>query len=208
VRNELVTVVVVLLVAGSLGVGYFTGYSRQTVIVTNGTNTIVGPGSTYYSTTTKTLFAFLSNPIIGSFSYSPMGQVKVDKVWATATPASNGRANVTFLVTFENTGSSPVYVLGGFVGMLAFSVSGNSTIIQAVTSNQCTGGIYVVALNQTQHITYVAPDCSNGFNYQLVHPGNLAMVFNFGWTINPQTPQNRAPPFSNSTTIKANFIFG
>jgi hypothetical protein len=140
---------------------------------------------------------------IVSFSYSPRGQVKVDTVWATTTPARNGEENVTFWVTFENTGNAPVYAIGGWVSALDPSISGNSTVIQAASSRLCTAAIYLVTLNQGQNATVFAPDCASGFNYQLVHAGNVAMVLSFDWSTNLK----ETTPFSNSTTIQANFDF-
>jgi hypothetical protein len=178
-RSKILAVVIAVLVMVSLGGGYLAGYI----------------------TSTRTL---TSSPVVGSFSYSPGGQVKVDTVWATATPARNGEENVTFWVTFENTGSSPVYAIGGWVGALAASISGNSTVIRAASSRLCPAAIYLVTLNQGQNATVYAPDCASGFSYQLVHPGSVAMVLSFDWTTNLQ----ETTPFSNSTTIRASFVFG
>jgi len=144
-----------------------------------------------------------SNTVVGSFSYFPVGQVKVDRVWANMTQASNGRENVTFWVTFENTGSSPVYAIGGWVGALTASISGNSLVIQEAPSKLCVAATYLVTLKQGQNATAYAPDCASGFNYQLVHSGGVAMVMSFNWTTNGK----ENTPFSNSTTIQANFNF-
>ena len=167
------TLLIVAILAGA-GAGYFLGYNnRQTVTMT-----------------------------MVSFSYSPKGQVVVDKVWATTTPARNGEENVTFWVTFENTGSAPVYAIGGWVSALAASISGNSTVIQAASSRLCLAAIYLVTLNQGQNATVFAPDCASGFNYQIVHAGSVAMVLSFDWSTNLK----ETAPFSNSTTIQANFV--
>jgi hypothetical protein len=174
-RSGVIASLLVVAILAGAGAGYLLGYSnRQTV-----TQTVV------------------------SFSYSPMGQVKVDKVWATTTPARNGEENVTFWVTFENTGVSPVYAIGGWVGALAASISGNSTVIQAAPSRLCSAAIYLVTLNQGQNATVYAPDCASGFNYQLVHVGSVAMVLSFDWSTNLK----ETTPFSNSTTIQASFVF-
>ena len=134
-----------------------------------------------------------------------MGQVKVDKVWATVIPASNGRWSVTFLVTYENAGSSPVYEMVGTAGTLHTSISGNSTVIVAVPSAlSCYGTVYATTLNQGQNLTIGFPDTCDAFWYQLVHPGSVAMVLTFSWSTNPPSE----PPYYNSTTIKADFVFG
>jgi hypothetical protein len=174
----------VIAILASAGAGYLIGYnnSQSVTTVTETTN---------------------SNPIVGSFTYSPEGQVKVDAVWATATPAGNGGENVTFWVTFENTGSVPVYAIGGWVGTMTASISGNTMVIRAASSRLCPGAIYIVTLNQGQNATVYAPDCASGFNYQLVHSGSVAMALQFNWTTNRQ----ETTPFSNSTTILANFVF-
>ena len=174
-RNEVIASLFVIAVLAGAGVGYLLGYNNHQTV----------------------------NSTMVSFSYSPRGQVKVDKVGATMTPAKNGLENVTFWVTFENTGSAPVYAIGGWVGALSASISGNSTVIQAASSRLCPGAIYLVTLNQGQNATVYAPDCASGFNYQLVHTGNVAMVLSFDWTTNRQ----ETTPFSNSTTIQANFVF-
>ena len=169
------TLVVIAIIAGA-GVGYLFGYNnRQTV-----------------------------NSTMVSFSYSRSSQVKVDKVWATTTPAKNGLENVTFWVTFENTDSVPVYAIGGWVSALSASISGNSTVIQAASSRLCPAATYLVTLNQGQNTTVYAPDCASGFNYQLIHTGSVAMVLSFDWSTNLK----ETSPFSNSTTIQANFDFG
>jgi len=174
-RNGVIASLLVIAILAGAGVGYLLVYNnRQTV-----------------------------NSTMVSFSYLPRGQVKVDKVWATTTPAKNGLENVTFWVTFENTGSALVYAIGGWVGALAASISGNSTVIQAASSRLCPAAIYLVKLNQGQNATVFAPDCASGFNYQLVHAGNIAMVLSFDWSTNLK----ETAPFSNSTTIQANFVF-
>ena len=174
-RNEVVAALLVVAILAGAGVGYLLGYNNRPTV----TQTTV------------------------SFSYSPMGQVKVDKVWATTTPAKNGEENVTFLVTFENTGSTPVYAIGGWVGALSASISGNSMAIQSASSRLCPAAIYLVTLNQGQNVTVYAPDCASGFNYQLVHAGSVTMVLSFGWSTNIK----ETSPFTNSTTIQANFDF-
>ena len=169
--------VLVVLSLGSLGVGYLIGsYNRQNVVW---------------------------SAVPGSFYYNPLGQVRVDSVWANVTTASGGREDVTFFVTFENTGRSPIYAVGGWVGALSASLQENPAVLQETPSKMCLAATYIVTLKQGQNATIYAPDCGSGFNFQLVHPGSVSVSLGFNWTTNGQ----ESTPFSNSTTIQANFRF-
>jgi hypothetical protein len=140
---------------------------------------------------------------LGSFTFAPNGPVKIDSVWATAATQPNGTQDVTFYVTFENDGSTPVYAIGGWVGTMSSTIIGNSDVLRESPAVICPGAIYIVTLNWGQNATVYAPDCSSGFNYHLVHSGSIAVQLSFGWT----TDENESMPFSNSTTIVADFNF-
>src|SRR5690242_12356541 len=66
---------------------------------------------TLTSTTTITSTAPCpSGTACGTFTYTPSGQVQVDSVQAMILfPLGSGQEDVTFAVTFENTGNSPIY---------------------------------------------------------------------------------------------------
>lgn len=179
---------------------YFTPSSGSFVVA--GSNISIPIAYTGTSCTTTTTSA--RSNVTGAFTYTPTGQVQVNSVWATETPASNGRQNVTFYVTYENIGTAPVYAIGGWIGALSSTVEGNSSVLQASTAIRCPGAIYIVTLDQGQSHTVLAPDCGSGFNYQLVQAGSVTVHLTFNWT----TYSHESTPFSNSTTITANFTFG
>lgn len=156
----------------------------------------------FFEVTTQTLTSTTTVKAT-SFTYTPTGQVQVDSVWATESPAQNGMQNVTFWVTFTNTGTAPIYAIGGWVNTLSSSIVGNSSVLKETPAVRCPGAIYIVTISHGQNYTVFAPDCSTGFNYQLVHPGSIRVTLQFNWTTNHQ----ETTPFSNSTMISANFAF-
>jgi hypothetical protein len=178
---------------------YFTPSSGSFVV--SGSNTSISiayTGTSCLTTTTST-----ESNVIGAFTYTPTGQVQVDSVWATETPASNGRQNVNFYVTYQNIGTAPVYAIGRWISALSSTVEGNSSVLQASPAIRCPGAIYIVTLDQGQNHTVFAPDCGSGFNYQLIQPGSVTVRLTFNWT----TSSQESIPYSNSTTITANFTF-
>jgi hypothetical protein len=59
----------------------------------------------------------------------------VDSVQATIeTQPQNGEQDVTFRVTFENIGGSPIYFIGGWVNELSASVPTNSSVLREIPS--------------------------------------------------------------------------
>jgi hypothetical protein len=128
--------------------------------------------------------------------------VQVDSVLAIASQVQNGRWNVTFAVTFENVGNSPIHAIRDLSALDSF-VATNSSVLQKAPSPQCGGTIAIITLNHGQNNTVYTPDCTTGFNYQLIHPGTVDVRLTFNWTTN-LNPYLR---FSNSTTISARFTF-
>src|SRR5712692_10053321 len=92
------------------------------------------------TTTITTTVTSPSNTTYGSFTYTPTGQVKVDSVKAIESQAQNGERVVTFSVTFENIGNSPIYFIGGWINALSSSVGTNS-VLQETASPICPGAI-------------------------------------------------------------------
>ena len=150
-----------------------------------------------------------SNTTCASFTYSPTGQVKVDSVQATLQTcqncgAVNGQSYVYFHIAFENTGSSPIYVFGGFgyCEPISTTVAANSSVLQAVPSERAACAGEIVPIEPGQNYTVDAPYGGDGVEYQLVQAGTVSVVFSFNWTTDPQ-----ATTFPNSTTISAQFVF-
>jgi hypothetical protein len=179
---------------------YFTPSSGSFVV--SGSN--ISIPIAYTGTSCTTTITSTRTNVTGAFTYTPTRQVQVNSVWATETPASNGRQNVTFYVSYENIGTAPVYAIGGWIGALSSTVEGNSSVLQASPAIRCPGAIYIVTLDQGQGHTVFAPDCGSGFNYQLVQLGSVTVHLTINWTTNG----HESTPFSNSTTITANFTFG
>lgn len=144
-----------------------------------------------------------ANITAAAFSYAPAGQVRVDSVWATESPSQNGMPSVTFWVSFVNAGSSPVYAIGGWVGMMSSNVTGGAAVLQTLTSPRCLAAIFISTVGPGRNLTIYTPDCGSGVVYRLVHQGNVEVTLRFSWA----TDLNETTPFSNSTTVSASFTF-
>jgi len=135
--------------------------------------------------------------------------VKVDSVQATQQicqncGAVNGQSYVYFHIVFSNTGSSPIYVFGGFgyCEPISTTVASNSSVLQAVASERAACAGKMVPIDPGQNYTVDAPNAGDGVSYQLVKAGTVTVVFSFDWTTDQQ-----ATTFANSTTISAQFVF-
>jgi hypothetical protein len=204
-RKQVLAVIIALVVALAFAAGF------GAAILTQNTTT-----QTLTSTTTKSSITTITSTVICpsnttcvSFTYSPTGQVKVDSVQATQfvcqnCGAVNGQSYVSFAVTFENTGNSPIYIPDGSTGV-AISVPANS-ILQPVASELCLGTFSIAELNPGQNYTLYGPSCESGFDYHLVQAGSVSVTFSFNWTTNSKA-STYPTDFSNSTTISAQFIF-
>jgi hypothetical protein len=154
------------------------------------------------STSTFTTTVIPPSNVTGLFTYAPIGQVRVGSALALIrTQPQSGEQNVIFSVTIENVGNSPIYFIGGWVNSLSSSVPTNSPVLQETPWPRCGGGIFITTLNHGQNYTLFAPDCGLGFNYKLVQAGRVNVGLSFNWTTNKQ----ENTPFSNSTTISAQF---
>jgi len=116
----------------------------------------------------------------------------------------NGQSYVSFAVTFDNAGTSPIYIPDGSSGV-AISVPADS-ILQQVASPLCAGAFSIAKLNPGQSYTLYGPSCEAGYDYQLVQAGSADVSFSFDWTTNSKASTNPTD-FSNSTTILAQFVF-
>jgi hypothetical protein len=186
-KTKAVGVLLAILVASSLGVGYFAGSETRSA-------------QTVTSTTTVTSTAACpSGTACGTFTYAPIGQLRVDSVQALiAFPLGSGQEDVQFAVTVENTGSSPIQFSSDEL---------NSTIAtdSTVRRETCNCGLSVtsfVTLNHGQNFTLIDPAAGNGYFYALLRGGPVDVTFHFDWTTN-----GPRPPSSNSTTVSARFVF-
>jgi hypothetical protein len=115
-----------------------------------------------------------------SFVSSPPGQVRVDSVEANESISKW----VTFWVTFENTGSSPI----NFVKYsLNYSVPANSPVLKQVKMPGMFPGCtdITVGFNLDYGHVYTLPaECPSdkAFHYQLVQPGTVDVNLNFTWS--------------------------
>ncbi len=139
----------------------------------------------------------------GKFSFSPTSPVKIESVQAVTAEDSHGNTTVTFQVLFGNTGSAPVYVIGGCGGGLSSSIVGNSTVIQRVPGGPlCDCPAIILTLNEGQNHTSVNPGCWSGYAYYLLSPGTVTMDVTLQWSSNAQGLEN-----TNSTSIQVGFTF-
>ena len=167
------------------------------------------------TTTTLTVAAPGQCPagnVCASFSYNSDGQVRVDSVSATQQVCfncgvvnGNGHSYVYIQVTFENTGSLPIYIPDGSAGVSA-SPSSNSSVLQQVVSGQCAGTYSILELDPGKSATFSGPSCEEGFAYQVVNPGTVTLTLSFNWTTNSQASTNPTD-FQEKTTILAQLTF-
>ena len=164
---------------------------------------VLQPSTTSGSSTTITSTTFTTCTTTGSFSYSPNNPVKIDDVRATVIQGTGSERTVTFTVLFENTGTSPVYVVSGCGSALTASLPANSPVLQKVSSGPvCECAEFIAAINPGQNHTSVTPGCWSGYHFKLVQPGTVTVNFTLFWGTNGQSFQQ-----SNSTTISATFTF-
>jgi hypothetical protein len=146
----------------------------------------------------------------GPFTYTQDGQVQVDYVQATESTFQNGGPpQVTFYVTVENLGNTPIsfpsYALDS-------SIATNGSVLQKLSSGQGLTLTEGVTLSHGQNYTLFAPYSGDGYYYELLDPGSVNMNFSFNWTLTSHIqPCTQAPcatqPFPNSTKISAQFVF-
>ncbi len=165
-------------------------------------NSLIESQSRSTSTQTLTLTVVCpSNATCASFSYSPTGQLVVESVEAHI----NG-SQVSFFVTVENSGVSPVY-LETSTGGISTSLSSNSTALEQQSNGEfCPGGtVGFVELDPGQNFTFSAPTYCDGFSYVLVGPGTAYTTFSFNWelTFNGFGPGS----FPMTTEISGTFDF-
>jgi len=167
------------------------------------------------TTTTLTVAAPGQCPagnVCASFSYNSDGQIRVDSVNATQQVCfncgvvnGNGHSYVYIQVTFENTGSLPIYIPDGSAGV-STSPSSNSSVLQQVVSGQCAGTYSILKLDPGKSVTLSGPSCEEGFAYQVVNPGTVTLTLSFNWTTNSQASTNPTD-FQEKTTILAQLTF-
>ncbi|MGA2200021.1 MAG: hypothetical protein ABSG45_08800 [Nitrososphaerales archaeon] len=155
------------------------------------------------STTAPTSATTPSNATNGKFSFSPTSPVKIESVQAVTAKDSHGNTSVTFQVLFENTGSTPIYVIGGCGGGLSSSIVGNSMVIQRVPGGPlCDCPAIILTLNDGQNHTSVNPGCWSGYAYHLLSPGTVTMNMTLQWSSSVQGLES-----TNSTSIQVGFTF-
>ena len=98
---------------------------------------------------------YAGKPSTLSFTYAPIGQLKVDSVQASmcqdcATVDDNGVSYVDFAVTLQNVGDSPIYFQAG--SSLPVSVPANSSVLQA-SSLFCPSNAALIPLEPGQNYT-------------------------------------------------------
>jgi len=138
----------------------------------------LGRTSTTTTTTVTTTFTCPSDNVCGSFTYSPIGQVKVESVEANYTANRYGSAAVAFWVTFENVGSYPVD-FGAYA--LNTSIAPNSSALREVFPPNFPPGITQMTspLNTSQSYTLLSPYSGDNYYFLLVQAGTADVNFNF-----------------------------
>jgi hypothetical protein len=138
----------------------------------------------------------------GSFTYAPSDPLLVDSVQAIIDfpPNAGGEQDVTFAVTIDNTGGSPVYFEPHSLNVL---ISSNSTI-RRETCNCGLGVSGVIPLNPGQNFTMYNPNADDPYFYALLQGGDVNVNFTIDWTTSSQAG---VPLLSNSTTVAAELVF-
>jgi hypothetical protein len=146
----------------------------------------------------------------GLFTYSPTGQVKVESVQANYS-ASQFSSDITFWVTFENNGSSPIsfpaYALNA-------SVATNSSALRE-TFHPYFGSVTegTSPLYHGESYTLFSPYSGDDYDFLLVQGGTVDVNLNFTWdtVFQPAQCANQPCPLqalsSGTTVISAQFTF-
>jgi hypothetical protein len=168
------------------------------------------PPTSKSTATTTTTGLCPSGMVCGSFTYSPTGQVEVESVEANYSINQVGPA-VTFWVTFENNGSSPIsfpaYALNA-------SIATNSSALREIFPPNFGGGITAGTspLKNGQSYTLFSPYSGDDYYFLLVQAGTVDVNLNFTWDAGQLTQCAQPPcPFqtlsSGTTVISAQFTF-
>jgi len=192
-RNLLLGIFIVLtLVFASLALNEYEQLNSRSALPVTETTTIPSSAT-----------VILPSKIDGSFTYSPIGPVKVISVVASVSQAKSGGPHITFEVTVENTGNSTVYLNTG-TWALGATVPANSTVLQPTApAAECDGSAASFTLNHGENHTLYTPSFCDGLNYQLVQLGKVNATLGFTWTTNEQDQLDPA----NATSISAQFNF-
>ncbi len=150
---------------------------------------------------------YAGKPSPSSFTYAPIGQLKVDSVQSSVcqdcgTVDDNGVSYVDFAVTLQNVGDSLIYFQAG--SSLPVSVTASSTVLQA-SPLICLGNAALIPLEPGQNYTMSFAGCTPGYYYQVAQAGTAKVTFDLNWTT--EAPTGGADAFSNVTTVSADLHF-
>ncbi len=162
----------------------------------NSTATTIYFNSTNQTTTTVGQYQLLH----GAFTYSPIGQVKIDYVHAILTPSAYGWKRVSFVVNFTNTGLSPIYVVAGCGSPLTSYATSGGAIVQRVQGGpRCLCAEGLTSMQQDTSSTAIDPGCWSGYSYMLMGSGTFYARINLFWSSSNQFGQG------SNVTIDASF---
>jgi len=153
--------------------------TSSSIATTSTASSATGASATSSTTYTSTS---QSQATGNSYFYTASSQVKVLSVQALTSGSQTGDGTVTFEVTYENIGSSAIYVLEGGGSNLNATVLSGSSLIQQVKSPQCEIAVALVPLSPGAEATALTPGCWSGFHFQLLQPGTIQVLMTLGWS--------------------------
>jgi len=175
-------------------------YESATTPVATGASTLASTTASSSSTYTISSGYTTSMQTSGdSYSYAPSSQVKVLSVEATVIGGQPGDRLVTFIVNYENIGSSDIYVLEGAGSDLSATIISGPSLVSQVKTPMCEIAMEAVALPPGGNATAITPGCWSGFQYGLLQSGDVQVQLTFGWS-------NGAGTASGSIEIDAYFV--
>ncbi len=192
---------------GTKSVGLGGGQSSGGTLL-SGSSTSTSSGATA-ATLSETSTVSTTSPsqqnstiVEGSFATNSSSPVKVLSVEAIISTSQNGSESIGFRVTFQNSGTAPIYLAGGCGSCLSSTVPTDSQIIMKVTGGpRCYCATMLVGVDPGQNYTATSPGCWSGFRYQLMQPGTVLVHFDIAWSSSADSSQ------SGDTAIAANFTF-
>lgn len=140
----------------------------------------------------------------GNFSFSPSAPILIKSVQATRTfDGNNGDTFLTFVVSYENIGSYPVYVITG-CGSALEAKNTNGSVIQKVPAGpRCLCAEVMKQLSPNGNQNSSDPGCWSSYGYKLIQQSGgttVAVELVLHWTSSAGSP-------NSNTTIRANFVF-
>ena len=182
---ELKGLVFTVVVVAVIGAGALFSMDQGPPALPSGTTTstcTTGPSGSTSSTSVISTSTESTSSTAGTFTSTSAGPVKVLTVNAYTSSGTGGETFVTFIVSYQNAGTSDVYTIQGCGSSLTASVPQGSGVIQETPSGpRCLCAEAPSPVAPGDYRTATTPGCWSGYQFVLVHPGTAQVDFTLSW---------------------------